>query len=92
MKPFAVLFPERAAQDLLTVQVKERPGLPDGQYLFQELYCVEPGCDCQHVLVHDDYLYATPSLARRLKELRVVNDEVTWALSDHCPVVAIFDL
>lgn len=39
-----------------------------------------------------DYLFASPDLASRLSRLEVVGRQEAWELSDHCPVVAHFDL
>jgi hypothetical protein len=40
-----------------------------------------------------DYLFATPELADRLIGFEVWNDRPeVWELSDHCPIVAQFDL
>jgi exonuclease III len=60
--------------------------------------------DCAHVQTHRakrsrvpwqfDYLYATRPLAERVTLCRALNggEADPWALSDHCPVVADFDL
>lgn len=41
----------------------------------------------------NDYLFASPALTERLHGLDVVNDRAdAWELSDHCPIVARFDL
>jgi hypothetical protein len=60
--------------------------------------------NCGHVRTHkhrmsdlpwqDDYLFATPTLAERLTTCYAVHDDDPdpWSLSDHCPVVAVFDL
>ena len=40
-----------------------------------------------------DHLFASPELADRLTALEVWNDRPeVWTLSDHCPIVARFDL
>jgi exonuclease III len=39
-----------------------------------------------------DYIFASPELADRLDHLEVVGRSEAWQLSDHCPVVAHFDL
>jgi len=43
---------------------------------------------------HNDYLFASPDLADRLVACYAVgaSDETVWQLSDHCPVVAVFNL
>jgi len=45
---------------------------------------------------HNDYLFASPALAERLTSLRVMGDPDedpdVWQFSDHCPVVAEFDV
>jgi exonuclease III len=64
--------------------------------------CAE-GAACAHVQTHrharsespwqDDYLFASErQLMTRLQSCRVVADESVWALSDHCPVIAEFEL
>jgi hypothetical protein len=40
----------------------------------------------------NDYLFATPELADRLLSLEIPNRPELWALSDHLPLVASFDL
>ena len=64
-------------------------------------------CDdapCRHVQTHrhnrsdkpwqDDYLFASKALAERLTNSYALDsgDPDPWSLSDHCPVVAEFDL
>jgi hypothetical protein len=39
-----------------------------------------------------DYLLATPQLASRLSDLRVINEPEVWEMSDHTPIVARFSL
>ncbi len=63
-----------------------------------------PAPDCRHVQTyrHDnkpdgmpwqnDYFFAGSALAGALTSCVVVDDEATWALSDHSPVVAEFDV
>lgn len=60
--------------------------------------------DCGHVQTHrhsrsrkpwqDDYIFASRELARRLASCEVVDkgSPSPWDLSDHCPVVATFEL
>ena len=52
------------------------------------------GTPKEHFSGHFDYLFASPELASRLVRCYAVGaeDESVWALSDHCPVVAEFDL
>jgi endonuclease/exonuclease/phosphatase family metal-dependent hydrolase len=62
------------------------------------------GPNCRHVRTYrhrwqsssnpwqNDYVFASAALARCLTECRVMDDETYWALSDHCPVLATFDL
>jgi endonuclease/exonuclease/phosphatase family metal-dependent hydrolase len=63
------------------------------------------GLECYHVGTHRnasrgddqigshlDYLFASPSLAKRCAQLRLEDDAAIWSLSDHCPVMAEFDL
>jgi endonuclease/exonuclease/phosphatase family metal-dependent hydrolase len=65
--------------------------------------CEEPS-DCGHVQTHrhsrsdkpwqDDYIFASQDLARRVTSCEVVDEgsPSPWEFSDHCPVVATFDL
>jgi endonuclease/exonuclease/phosphatase family metal-dependent hydrolase len=39
---------------------------------------------------HNDYLFATPPLAERLRDCQPLAGPNQWALSDHCPVIAEF--
>jgi len=41
---------------------------------------------------HLDYLFASPELANRCSRIRLEDDASIWELSDHCPVLAEFDL
>jgi hypothetical protein len=63
-----------------------------------------PAPDCRHVRTyrHDnkadglpwqnESFFATRALASSLTSCAPVDDEAAWALSDHCPVVAEFEL
>ena len=67
--------------------------------------CPCDGTDCYHVktlnspqsqpgaMANSDYLFATPTLARELRSLKVMNgdDDPSWSISDHCPLVAEFE-
>jgi len=51
--PFRQHFPEVAENETRMIIVyEEYPhiGLPLGVYLFEEMYCDEPGCDCRRVV------------------------------------------
>lgn len=57
--------------------------------------------DCFHVVTHRnssgwgghlDYLFASEDLARECTLVRLDDSEAMWELSDHCPVVAEFEL
>lgn len=52
MLPFDVAFPELAAAEVRTILVQEEDNLPVGTYLFRELYCAEPRCDCRRVMLN----------------------------------------
>ncbi len=43
---------------------------------------------------HNDYLFISDKLVRRLVDCYALNEESagTWAISDHCPIVAVLDL
>lgn len=51
MMPFDVLFPKLAAAECRTIRPFNNPQLPEGTFLFRELYCTEPDCDCRRVLL-----------------------------------------
>jgi len=51
MTPFVERFPEVGARETRSVTVTHRQDLPQGEYGFLELYCDEPGCDCQRVMI-----------------------------------------
>lgn len=51
MTPFFSKFPELAPWETRTVQVRNHPKLPDGNYGFLESYCDEDGCDCRRVIL-----------------------------------------
>lgn len=51
MLPFDTLFPERAADEVRVIHALRHDELPQGTYLFRELYCAEPGCDCRRVVL-----------------------------------------
>jgi hypothetical protein len=53
-RPFRDLFPEVAERESRTVRLEsEGPdgSLLEGTYLFFELYCTDPECDCERVLL-----------------------------------------
>jgi glycine/D-amino acid oxidase-like deaminating enzyme len=50
------------------------------------------GTDSEDKPGHFDYLFATPDLAGLCVDLRLDNDPSIWDLSDHCPLIAEFDL
>ena len=52
MMPFHVLFPEEARTECRTVTPINQAALPNRTFLFRELYCVEPRCDCRRVIFH----------------------------------------
>ena len=82
---------------------RDRLLLREGEQAIREP-CPCDGSDCYHVRTHrhrghrpgemanNDYLYASRALEERLVSLTVMNgdDDPTWALSDHCPLVASF--
>ena len=51
MTPLVERFPEVGARETRSVTVTHRQDLPQGDYGFLELYCDEPGCDCQRVMI-----------------------------------------
>jgi hypothetical protein len=51
MIPFYTRFRDLAFKEMRSATVRGRPGLPNGEYGFLELYCDEPGCDCRRVMI-----------------------------------------
>jgi SEC-C motif len=52
MLPFDTVFSETAKNDARAYESDGRSGVPKGWYIFRELYCNEPACDCRRVIVH----------------------------------------
>ena len=52
MMPFDNVFPDIARNEARAILAPEADALPRGTYLFRELYCNEPNCDCRRVLLH----------------------------------------
>src|SRR4030065_158897 len=51
MVSFYTRFRDLAAKEMRSATVRGRPGIPDGEYGFLELYCDEPECDCRRVVI-----------------------------------------
>lgn len=54
MMPFDLVFrqvAEKETRSLTVIKAAETP-VPPGAYLFRELYCTEPRCDCRRVILH----------------------------------------
>lgn len=55
---FGLFFPDLAARERRSIILEEpafqfgRLVLPDDEYAFEELYCVETGCDCRRVMMN----------------------------------------
>lgn len=52
MSLFNARFPELGPKETRSASVQGRPGLPDGEYGFIELYCDEAHCDCRRVMIN----------------------------------------
>ena len=52
MRPFNLLFPEVAKNECRIVTPISYDDLPRNTFLFMELYCVEPRCDCRRVIIN----------------------------------------
>jgi hypothetical protein len=68
MLTFHTLFPDEADAEYQTVIPYEKEGIPTRPFLFVELYCVEPECDCRRVMlnvvdIHTDQHVATINYA-----------------------------
>src|ERR1043165_3722502 len=51
MVPFDRGFPEIGERDLGVIGVTDRTDAVS-TFVFRELYCTQPGCDCRRVLLH----------------------------------------
>ena len=51
MMPFETIFPKIARDEVRVVQSTGHDRLPLGRYVFRELYCDEPACDCRRALL-----------------------------------------
>jgi hypothetical protein len=51
MVPFHERMRELALNETRSVKVEGTAGLPAGEYGFLELYCDDPACDCQRVMI-----------------------------------------
>lgn len=53
MMPFDLLFLSVAEEEARSIRVPDGSGakVPAGHYLFRELYCTEPRCDCRRVIL-----------------------------------------
>ncbi len=53
MMPFDLLFLSVAEEETRSIRVPDESGgqVPAGHYLFRELYCTEPRCDCRRVIL-----------------------------------------
>lgn len=80
--------------DLVAMTAASRPALTG---------CTCEDKPCRHVQTHrhntskipwqDDYLFASEALAGKVTEVSVVDEEPgAWEFSDHCPIVATFEL
>ena len=52
MMHFHVLFPEEAKNECRSITPINHGRLPNRTFLFMELYCVEPRCDCRRVVIN----------------------------------------
>lgn len=52
MMHFHVLFPEVAKNECRTIKPFNHETLPNRTFLFMELYCVDPLCDCCRVVIN----------------------------------------
>ncbi|HVJ90548.1 MAG TPA: SEC-C metal-binding domain-containing protein [Labilithrix sp.] len=51
MMPFDTIFPDIAKNEARVIRALDHDELPRGTYVFRELYCNEPNCDCRRALV-----------------------------------------
>jgi len=51
-----------AAHQVRTVRLADSKQLPDGDYRFIDMYCIDPSCDCRKTMIqvyHNDVLVST---------------------------------
>ena len=51
-----------AAHQVRTVRLADSPQLPDGDYRFIDMYCIDPSCDCRKAMIQvyrNDVLVST---------------------------------
>ena len=52
MEAFDLRFPELASRETRSITVLQPgQGLPPGDYVFREMYCPDPDCDCRNVIL-----------------------------------------
>lgn len=51
MYPYANMFPE-VMNECRVADARGHAELPDGAYAFVELYCTDPDCDCERVMIN----------------------------------------
>ncbi len=52
MSPFHILFPDIAERECRTIALLNHESLPPHTFLFMELYCSAPNCDCRRVMLN----------------------------------------
>lgn len=52
MLPFYTRFKDLAFKEMRSATVRGDPNLPDGEYGFLEIYCIDPACDCRRVVIN----------------------------------------
>jgi hypothetical protein len=52
MMLFHALFPEVAERETRTATVPPGNPVPPDSYVFLDLYCVDPGCDCRRAMIN----------------------------------------
>ena len=52
MYPFIEMFPQQGQRECRVAYIWDNAQLPDDEYAFIELYCTDPTCDCQRVVIN----------------------------------------
>lgn len=52
MYPYVKMFPEEAMNECRVAYTRGTAELPDDDYAFIELYCTDPACDCERVMIN----------------------------------------
>lgn len=52
MMPFDTVFMDIAEKEVRVIHARRDEDLPNGTFLFREMFCADTGCDCRRVILH----------------------------------------